>query len=446
MEIGLLVAAVFAATAFAAGGVGVPATFGAAPIKLVVSRHIGWEVNKTTRGKICAVASNDECQSRKPSREAGGFEYPSSVATNVKTGNLYVTDLDNFRVQEFTATGTFLSMFGWGVNETKDKQAGAAQWERNVCTAVSGDLCKAGALGGAAGQLSYPSSVTVDPITGDVYVLELGVGVRVDKYTADGRFLWMIGKDVNQTTKGNFCSEREIVESSVKCQVGESNGSDSLEPGAFKSAQQYGDLLAVGGPEHLLYVADEHRVQEFDTEGKWKREILLVSISSEPEANVATLAVDKSGDVYLVYQVPSLETGTHVEAGETIRKFNRRGEQVALFSVNPRRSSAIIHIDGIAMDSAGLMAVIGAEADVTFAKRFGLLYDAQTGLLMSEFAPPSDDDGLTLGSKDDLYVAATDDQEIAAYVPAPLMELVTSPVPCELGTEPAVAFNCALSG
>src|SRR6202035_5778414 len=102
---------ILAILTMAAGGIGLGAASGAAPVKLVMSRHIGWEVDKTTGGKICVVASGHECLSRKLSSESGGFGYPSSVATDMRTGNLYVADLANYRVQEFTANGVFIAMF-----------------------------------------------------------------------------------------------------------------------------------------------------------------------------------------------------------------------------------------------------------------------------------------------------------------------------------------------
>lgn len=431
-----------------AGGAGAHAAPSVAPTRFVVSTHIGAQVNRTTGGNICTAASGDECRSRTPSKQAGGFDYPGSVATDPRTGDLYVADLDNYRVQKFTAAGLFVAMFGWGVDETKDRQVHATQAERNVCTAISGDLCTTGASGSAAGQLTYPVSVTVDPVSGDVYVAEINTGEdRVEKYTAGGRFVWMVGKDVNETTKGNLCSEREIEGSGVICKAGVENATDSIAPSAFRLQAQYGDLLAAGGPEDLLYVGDEHRVQEFDAGGRWKREILLASISSERTSLVAALAVDGVGDVYLVYSVPGLEEGPHVERAGIVREFNPKGEQVGLFRVDPRLANATVHIDGIALDPAGTIAVIGVEFGSTFHTRFGSLYEGHTGRLIGVFPPPSDNDGLTLSSEGDLYVAATDDHEVVAYVPAPATELVAAPVPCQIGVtgEPGTAFNCALN-
>jgi hypothetical protein len=340
-------------------------------------------------------------------------------------------------------------MFGWDVNGTKTHKAGTSQVERNICTASSGDWCTAGERGTAAGQIAYPLSVTVDPGTGDVYVLEADNNDdRVDKYTSDGHFVWAIGKGVNATTKASICSEREVVLSGVRCKAGAEGKTSSIERSSFKSPHQYGNLLAVGGPDNLLYVADEHRVQEFDSAGRWRREISLASISAAPGSSVTSLAVDIAGDLYLVYRTIINESGAVVEHVNVVRKLGPDGEQISQFAVYPKRSSATAEIDGITVDSAHRIAVIGVEMAFLFHKRFGLVYDGDTGRLVSEYMPPQDNDGITFNDKDDLYVAATDNQEVIAYVPAPVAELVTSPVACEIAPEKdtVVAFNCALSG
>jgi hypothetical protein len=442
------VALALVAMAILLGGPGARAAPSVAPSELAVSSHFGWEVDRTTGGEICTVASKDECQSRRPSSGPGGFSYPTSVATDPRTGNVYVADLDNHRVQEFTAAGAFLATFGRDVNETKDLQGTAAQAEKDVCTAASDDLCTAGVSGEVAGQLSYPVSVTVAPVTGDAYVLDIGSGVRVVKYTADGRFVWTVGKDVNATRKANICTEREIVGAGVKCKAAASSTTGSLEPRAFKSAPQYGDLLAVGGPENLLYVGDEHRVQELDADGRWKGEILLASISAQQGGGVSALAVGRGGSLYLVYSAPSSEAGAGAEPVELVRELNPSGEQVALFPVASRQAGSRLEIDGIALDPRGTLAAIGVEIDPKFyTTRFGELYDPRTGRLVGEFAAPSDNDGLAFDGAGDLYVAATDDQEVVVYVPAPANELVTAPVPCQIAGDgdPALAFNCALN-
>jgi hypothetical protein len=207
----LMVGAVTAIGAMATVGT---AKAGAAPVKEVLASHIGWDVNKTkveTPGtsqeerNICTVASKDECQAGEESSEAGGFRYPEGVAA-APNGNIYVADSGTNRVQEFSANGEFVLMFGWDVNKTKvDEGTSASQQEKNICTSASKDICQAGVEGSAPGQFGEPQSIAVDPVSGDVYVQDFA-NWRVDEYTAEGQFVLMIGKEVNETRKGNLCS------------------------------------------------------------------------------------------------------------------------------------------------------------------------------------------------------------------------------------------------
>jgi hypothetical protein len=442
------IAPLVAVVAFFASVLGASAEPPTAAITLVPSVHSGWGVDGTTGGNICSVASKDECRTGRRSRGPGGFRYITSVAVDPSSGDVYTSENGTSRVQELTASGRFVAMFGWGVNKTKDRQAGASRAEKNICTAASGDVCGAGTRGPAPGQLTYPASLAVALGGGYVYVVEIGVGdFRVDKYTADGRFVWMAGKHVNATTGANLCSEREIERAHVRCGAGAENQSASLEPAAFKFSKTEGDLLAAGGPEGLLYVGDEHRVQELGADGRWRREILLASLSSQPESHVAALALDGAGDLYLVYRVPALASAPGGEQRDLIHEFNASGEPVGEFAVLPKQAGASVRINGLAIDPAGMLAAIGYEAGEVPLTRLGTLYDARTRRRVSGYATPSDNDGIAFNGNGDLYFAATDEQEVAAYVPAPAVELVSSPVACGIAPpgDGAAAFECALA-
>ena len=159
---------------------------------------------------------------------ANGFEYPRGVAVDndpasPEHGDVYVVDPGNHRVQVLTPSGVFVEMFGWDVNATRDGEPGATQAEKNICTAASKDTCQAGVEGTAAGQLSEaPYGVAVDPASGDVYInerffVEGELGMRVQKFTAEGQFVLEIGKDVNHTSKTNLCTEEEVEKTGVQC-------------------------------------------------------------------------------------------------------------------------------------------------------------------------------------------------------------------------------------
>jgi hypothetical protein len=107
---------------------------------------------------------------------AGQFDSPGGVAVNESTGDVYVADTNNNRIQRFAADGTFISAIGWGVDD------GLPALE--VCT--SG--CQAGLAGTGDGQMDRPTGLGIDQATGDVYVGNLGSGT-IAQLTGAGAFV-----------------------------------------------------------------------------------------------------------------------------------------------------------------------------------------------------------------------------------------------------------------
>jgi len=102
---------------------------------------------------------------------SGRFNYPMDVAVNPRSGDFYVADGYNDRIQEFNAEGRFLRMWGgpFGLH---------LPYSINV-------------LGGLPGWLRTPTSIAIGP-HGDVFVADQENN-RVQKFTANGRFLTAFG-------------------------------------------------------------------------------------------------------------------------------------------------------------------------------------------------------------------------------------------------------------
>jgi hypothetical protein len=122
---------------------------------------------------------------------------PSDVAVDDANGDVYVTDPANYRVEKFDSDGNFLLMFGKGVNQTTGG---------NLCTAASGDVCKAGTAAVTPGGFQMPYYLAVDNYPGGagaVYVVDKGSGV-VQKFASDGQLMtnWGVGgqKDGSDAT------------------------------------------------------------------------------------------------------------------------------------------------------------------------------------------------------------------------------------------------------
>src|SRR5207253_4074499 len=105
------------------------------------ARSPTWRPNNGTQTTAWGSAGN----------AAGQFSNPYGVAVDA-SGNVYVADTFNHRIQKFTGDGTFL-----------------AQW---------------GAFGAGAGQFNQPWTLATDAI-GNVYVVDNG-NHRVEKFTSSG--------------------------------------------------------------------------------------------------------------------------------------------------------------------------------------------------------------------------------------------------------------------
>jgi hypothetical protein len=75
----------------------------------------GWDVdssNPSTGFETCTVAAN--CKAGTPGNNAGQLNAPQRVAVDQESGNVYVSDSSQRRIDAFSATGTFYGGFGWG--------------------------------------------------------------------------------------------------------------------------------------------------------------------------------------------------------------------------------------------------------------------------------------------------------------------------------------------
>ncbi len=321
--------------------------------------------------------------------------------------------------------------------EVFTSQNGGGSFE--VCT-ISTD-CQAGSEGTSTGEFKERVSVSVDPSTGNVYVAD-GANNRVQEFTEDGEFVLMFGKEVNATTKGNVCT----AVSKNTCKA----GVEGAEPGAFHFAA--GFSTAVGGPEDLLFVGEEGRVQRFEADG--------VQVGETPTAcTVGALAVDPTGDMYVVCSIDG-------DNGNVIQELSPSGEEIKHFALPMRRTGAQqLNIDAIALDAAGQLAITETEITSEDFHRGGLynIVNATSLHLVTEFtnefstgaSPPEPatvgSNDIAIGAKDELYALIAFgflDNEVVAYRPVPVAELAASPAVCVSGpvVETDVTSNCHLVG
>jgi hypothetical protein len=196
---------------------------------------------------VCTVASS--CLAGTTGGLGGEMNNPGGLATD-SSGNVYVADRMNNRIQKFDSSGNFLR--AWG----KDVDMTTAGTGFEICTAASGDTCKAGTTGGLGGEMNVPFAVATDA-SGSVYIADLN-NHRIQKFDSSGNFLAAWGKNVNGGGVFGVCS----VASS--CLAGTTGGL-----GGEMSSPGWVATDAVGS----VYVSDiiNHRVQKFDSSGTWQR-------------------------------------------------------------------------------------------------------------------------------------------------------------------------------
>jgi hypothetical protein len=204
---------------------------------------------------------------------------PTGVAVEQESGDVYIADRNNSRVDKFGPEGEFLLAWGWAVAD------GSTEASQTCTTTCFGGFPGPPFSGFGTGQFKSIEGIAVDndplsPSHGDVYVADPGSS-RVQKFSPQGEFILMFGGEVNATTKGDVCLAGE------ECQA----GVPGTGPGEFTALS--GRAIAVDS-SGKVYVADENRVQLFSEAGAAESEIAIPGAE-----RIESLAVDSAKDIYL---------------------------------------------------------------------------------------------------------------------------------------------------
>lgn len=200
-----------------------------------------------------------------PGSAAGQCDPPTGIAVDTPSGDVYVADRGNNRIDVFDSAGTFQFAFGWGVD------TGAAALEK--CTTASS--CQKGLAGSGAGELERPSEIAIDDAADFLYVMDNGNN-RVQKFDLAGNFL------------AQFTTTGECVIAS-------------------------GEPVAVG-PTGFFYVAHKGSVGKFSQSGEC---IGVVDLVEPPAFFIRVFAVDPVGNIY-----------ASIVRSDTLRKYDPAGAQI----------------------------------------------------------------------------------------------------------------------
>lgn len=213
----------------------------------------------------------------------GRLHNPWAIDARPTDGHLFVADVANARVSEYTVWGEFVKAWGWNVSP--DGEPGDTATDQfEICTTA----CQSGVKGSGPGQVSAVTGIAA-ATDGSVYAFDVA-NQRVQKFDANGNFSWMAGGGVNQGPlhPGNLCTGQNIVEGDV-CGAGTAGSGSAQFAGS-----QVGDRVAVG-PEGNLFVGDVERIQRLSPLGEYLGE---VTVSNE---TIQSLDLDASGNFYAVY-------------------------------------------------------------------------------------------------------------------------------------------------
>ena len=254
----------------------------------------GWGVDDgTDEFQVCT----SDCQIGTSGGGDGQFSGPTGVALDA-SGNVYVSEWTNQRIQKFSSSGTFLAAWGWGVDD------GTAEYQ--ICTGG----CEAGISGSGDGQFNNAWGIAVDS-GGNVYVAEYG-NDRVQKFSSTGTFLrkW-----------GTF---------------GSGAGEFSLPRGITVDASSN------------VYVVDmaNERVQKFSSAGVYQTEWGSVGGADGQFRAPFGVAVDSSGNVFVVDS-----------QNDTIQKFSSTGTFLTKWGTAGSGDGEFENPLGVAVDPKGMVYV-----------------------------------------------------------------------------------------
>ena len=207
--------------------------------------------------------------------DLGQFNEPADITVDHVSGDVYVSDLNNDRIQKFDSDGYYLS--SWGIS------------------------------GNRPGQFQHPADLAVDPETQFVYVSDID-NSRIQKFDKNGNYI---------SEWGSFGS----------------GGGQFNHPGD----------VDVGSKEGIIFVTDvgNHRIQKFNKFGDYLMEWGSQGTGDGQFNRPAGIAYDSTEGV--VYVLDTMNN--------RVQKFDSQGNFLAKWGLQGKGDGQLADPTGIALDS-----------------------------------------------------------------------------------------------
>ena len=310
---------------------------------------------------------------------AGQFAYAAFDTVDSK-GDVWVTDFEGNRLDEFSATGSFIQAVGFGVGSKGEEKFEA-------CTSS----CKAGKPGSGNGQFSGPVGIVF--YGGDLYVTDYR-NDRIEQLNEKGEYLSKFG--VKGTAAGQF----------------------------------EGPVSIAATTTGNLWVGDlgNYRLQEFNSSGTFIKAIGYGVNAGEGKvfeicttSCKAGLSGSGAGQFSAIEGIAVSSSSIYVadDGNNHVEKFNKEGEYVSQFGSKGTGNGQFKAPEGVALGGAGAYIYVTdwgnnrVEVFSTTSNAY-LTQFASTGSGNGQVKGP---EGVAVASSGEIYVVDNGNDRVEEWVP-----------------------------